>query len=208
MAAYLQSFYDEQGQRQTALTNLRGVLSGDPGERAAIAQKYQQDVQSRAGSLAGRGLSERGYSGADLADVERSRILAENDQNVKLRAAKAEYTSTIAGLNSRRAAEDTNALLLAGQNIQAGTGRFAKTRPGGWKPPSLQGIPDVNPDTGQPARPAAHPAVPVPKPPTTLGPTGARLPTTPAGGGYDTGRVVRNRRGLAVGFARRQVRVA
>lgn len=179
MAKYIQDFYGEQGQRIDARTKLQSALAADPGERAVIARQYQENVQGRTGALAAHGLSERGFSAGDLVDIERTRVLAETDHASKLRAAQAEYTSVIANLNTQRAAEDANYATIAGQNIQAGTGKFKHRKPKGWTPPSLQRTADVDPNTGQPMPTAPGPK-PTPTPPVTLGPTGARLPTAPA----------------------------
>lgn len=204
MAKYIQDYFGEQGTRIDARTKLQAALSADPSERAGIAQKYAQDVQGRTSNLASRGLDAQGYSAADLTDIERSRILAETQQNVKLRAAQAEYSGVIGNLNNSRAAEDANYALLAGQNVRAGTGRYKNEKPGGWKPPSLAGTPNVDPNTGQPVPAATSPA-PTPKPPTTLGPTGT-VPPRPTGQRLQTTPLTsirKSRPKLALGYARR-----
>jgi hypothetical protein len=209
MAQYLKDYYDEQGLRQDAKTKLTGTLAEDPLARATIAHDYKAQVGTRATSLAAAGLSERGYDAGDLTDISRTRILAENDQNSKLRAASAEYTSTIARLNTSRTAQDANALLLAGQNIQAGTGKYKKEKPKGWRPPALAGaVKDVDPATGQPVPAAPKPGTPTPVAPPAIGPTGiVRPPTGPRlPGKWTPPRTRKGRSQQGVGYAKGRVK--
>lgn len=181
MQQYIQDYYDEQGQRQGAQSTLEDTMLHDPFERQQIALKYAADKHGRTANLAERGLSSRGYQATDLVDIERNRIMAEEAQSLKVRTAQATFTATITNLNNRRTALDKSFAAEAGQNIQAGTGRYKHEKPTGWRPPALQGAATgaaaysgSNPQPSAPTPTAAKPAAPA-------RPTGARLSTTPGG---------------------------
>lgn len=167
---YIDQWYEEDQARAGARNTLQDIQFADPLERQRIATEYAQSKHGRVTNLAERGLSARGYSGNDLHDLERTRAMAEDAQNIKLRTAQANFASTIQGLNNRRTALDKQYAVEAGQNIQAGTGRYAGVKPQGWTPPSLQGQAS--------ATPAAAPTPPAANAPRTA-PTGARPSTTP-----------------------------
>lgn len=172
---YIEGWYEEDERRSGARNTLQDIALADPLERQRIATEYAQSKHGRVTNLAERGLSARGYSGNDLHDLERTRAMAEDAQNIKLRTAQATFASTIQSLNNRRTALDKQYAVEAGQNIQAGTGRYASLKPQGWTPPSLTGQASATPAAG-PAAPAPAPRAAAPAP---SAPTGGRPSTTP-----------------------------
>lgn len=148
--------YDDASSRTIADSDWLAVT--DPqvqeAQRARIIDSYGRGIRSRTGELAARGLSARGYSAADVWDVERTRVLAENDLENAVRLANGRHTSTIQNLNDRKSASDLNYAAMAGENIQAAV------------PPTY-------------AAPPAAPAPAAPKPPPGNAPNAA--PGAPSG---------------------------
>lgn len=199
---YIQDWFDEQAKRTSAFNDLQDVLIADPTKRAQIALQYAQGRERKTANVAARGLSAGGYSGADLVDLERARVTAEQAQNIKLSTAKARYTTFLQQANNQRTATDKAYAAEAGQNIQAGTGRYKNEKPAGWRPPSLG---PAAPTYGS-APVGQAPAAPAPAAVKPATPTGARLTTTTAPSVL--GSVARHAPKLAVGYARRRTRLA
>lgn len=180
MQNYIKDWSVEQGQRSDAFNRLQDVLLRDPFERQKIALKYTQDRMARTGNLAGRGLSAAGYSAHDIHDIERTRMMAESAQALKVRTATSIFNTTIQNLNNARTAIDKATAAEAGQNIKAGTGKYKNEKPAGWRPPTLATSTPAG-ATYTPAAPAQAPAAPGHPTPTqpTRQPTAHRL--TPPG---------------------------
>lgn len=206
MQNYIRDWYDEQNKRLSAQSDYQDVVLGDPLARQQIAQKYIHDRMGRTQNLAARGLSAAGYSAHDIHDIERARVMAEDAQAMKLRTAQANFNATITLLNNQRTATDKAYAAEAGQNIQAGTGRYKNEKPAGWRPPALQGA-----ATGTASYTASNPqpAAPASKAPATSPtrlPTGARLSTGSSAPSV-LGLIHARPRGLTAGRTRR-VRLA